>query len=112
MPQPIRGKLRVVDVVFPHVVALYNDEPKFRSFVGSLSPDDSPSGRICFDDAQAAMMVKARANKNGGDPVIDNTMLGKLSTAVKYCMRRVGLSRTQRIATARNNLLGSAQPAE
>ena len=104
MPAPLRGPMSAVDAVQPHVRILYDTDEEFRSFVSSLSPDDSPSGRLCFDDARAALKVKDRA-KETDDTFVCNLTLGKTSTAVKYNMRRVGLARPQRIEQAHQNLL-------
>jgi hypothetical protein len=114
MPAPVRGKPRPLSqVVEPEVEALYNEDEDFRLTAASVNIENSPNGRVCFDDAEMARKVKASAQKNGGNPRIINAMLGELSTAIKRCMTRRGVGRSQRIQTARNNLLGSSpQPAE
>ena len=113
MPEPLRGPTRLTDILFPYVVALFKKDRDFREMVGSLNAENSPSGRLCFDDCRAAEMVQDYVGKNGAHPAVMNALLSRLSTAVKYCMRRVGLSRPQRIETAKKNLLtgnGHAAP--
>ena len=113
MPAPVRGKPRPLSqVVEPYVEALYNNDPEFRTSAASINAENSPNGRVCFDDADMARRVKADAVKDHGNPRIVNALLGELSRAIKYCMTRRGVGRMQRLKAARNNLLGSAQPAE
>jgi len=100
--------------VEPHVEALYKDDADYRAAAASINKEDSPNGRVCFDDGDMARAVKKHAEQNGGNPRILNAVLGELSTAVKRCMTRRGVGRAMRIREARSNLLSgpSPQPAE
>jgi len=112
MPPTItRGKPRYVDMVKPYVDTVFNGDEEFRKYVGSLNPETSPSGRLCFDDAYAAKKIKTAIDENGS-----NALLAALSPAdlwfyVIYALRRSGIWRTQRIQAGEANLL-AGQPAE
>jgi len=98
--------------VEPHVEALFADNADYRKAAGSVNSENSPAGRLCFDDSDMAEMVRTHAQANGGNPRILTAVRGVLSTAVKRCMTRRGVGRAMRIREARNNLLGAPQPAE
>jgi hypothetical protein len=111
-PPPLRRKLNLTDAVFPYFVKLYNGSAFFRAYIGSLSPADSPCGRMCFDDCMAAGMVKDAAAKVE-DTLVGDTVIAKISRAIKSCAHRLGISRSQRLRQAAENLqIASAQPAE
>jgi hypothetical protein len=112
MPTPLRNQRRV-DALFPIVQKQYNTDEDFRKLASGTSIEDSPSKRLCYDDAQLAMKAQAAIRENGANAILDELPLGTIGTLVKYCLRRVGLARSQRIAAAKNNLLSAAsQPAE
>lgn len=116
LPPATRGKeIPLSREVEPHCDALFSGNDDYRAAVASINSEDSPAGRLCFDDSDAAEMVRTHAKDNGGNPRIINAVRGVLSTAVKRCMTRRGVGRAMRIKEAKSRLLTgapSAQPAE
>jgi hypothetical protein len=113
LPAQVRGKpLPLSRIVEPYVEARYKDDPEWRAKAGSVNPANSPNGRVCFDDKDMAEAIKADATKNHGSPRIINAVIAELSTAIKRCMSRRGVGRSQRIAEAKSALLLSGSPAE
>ena len=112
LPDRIKGKPKVVDLVEPHASALYNEDPEFRAMIGSLSAEESKNGAIKYDQVIATQMVASRAEKNK-DKSLGGYKLAKVGTAVTSWARRYGIARSQRIEKARDNLLTArAAPAE
>lgn len=113
LPAQLRGKPQpLTRIVEPFVEKRFKDDENFRKAAASLNPENSPNGRVCFDDRDLAAAVKADGIKAGVQRIID-AALGELSTAIMRIMSKRGVGRKQRLAEARSSLLlGSSQPAE
>src|SRR5262249_767424 len=117
MPPATKGReIPLSREVEPHCDALFSSNDVYRAAAASVNSEDSPAGRLCFDDSAMGGMVREHAKDNGGNPRILNALRGVLSTAVKRCMTRRGVGRAMRIREAKSRLLTdgtpSVQPAE
>jgi hypothetical protein len=112
-PDAVVGQVTLTQAVYPMVETLYNSDEDFVKHAASINKDNSPSGRVQFDRCILAQKVKAYNTKNGNISMVANALLGPISTAIIWSLRRVGLAPSQRIAAARNNILTArAHPAE
>jgi hypothetical protein len=110
-PSKRKREVPLHHIVDPLVQKRYREDEAFRARVASISPEDSPNGNTDFDDRDLAATIKEDGVKNNVQRVI-REKLGTLSTAIKRCLSMHSVSRRQRIAQSRDNLLGSSQPAE
>jgi hypothetical protein len=109
LPPVTDGKeIPLSQLVEPHVTKLYNNDELFRDRSVSVNGLNSPTGRTCFDDGDNAEAVREDAAKNDGHPRIINALRSELSTAVKRCLSKHGVSRAKWVAKARENLLALA----
>jgi len=113
LPPQVRGKPQpLTRIVEPFVERRVKTDAHFRAAAASINTENSPNGRVCFDDQNMAAAILEDGEKAGVQRIIDATM-GALSTAIKRVMTKRGQGRAQRIAQAKQALmLGSAQPAE
>jgi hypothetical protein len=111
-PPKVKGKPQpLTQIVEPFVEKRFKDDDGFRACGKSINAENSPNGRVCFDDRDMAAAIKADGMEAGVQRIIDATMAA-LSTAVKRVMTSRGVGRRQRIAEAKQALLLSSQPAE
>jgi hypothetical protein len=113
MPAKVRGKPQpLTQIVKPFVDKRFKGDAAFRMAAASINTENSPNGRICFDDRDLAAAIKEDGEKAQVQRIIDASM-GLLSTTIKRVLAASGVGRSQRVAKAKEALmLGSAQPAE
>ena len=112
LPPKLRGKPQpLTQVVEPFVDKRFKTDDAFRARSSSINSEDSPNGRVCFDDHDMALAIKEDGEKAGVQRIIDET-IAALSTAIKRVMTKHGVGRSQRIAYAKQALYLGSQPAE
>lgn len=105
------GHVNGVDVVTPHLQALYNNDPDVPALLGSLTRLTSPNGAVWADKTVLAQKVKVHAAKNGNDPVIGGATLAVVAGWISWSSRRFGVARSQLFAQAKAAMLAAqAQP--
>lgn len=110
MPEPT-STLNKVAMMFPIVSNMFNTNEKWRRLVSTINKANSQTGRAVFDYSDAAAMVEQEIANNGANPLLTELDRGQVWFYIQCCLRKVGLSKTQRIRAAHQNLL-SGQPAE
>jgi len=112
LPPKLRGKpLPLTQIVEPFVEKRFKDDEGFRALGSSINDQNSPNGRVCFDDKDMAEAIKQDGERAGVQRIIDATVAA-LSTAIKRVMTTHGVGRRQRFARARDALQLGSQPAE
>lgn len=112
MPAKLRGKpLPLSHIVGPFADKRLKNDADWRARAASINPENSPNGRVCFDDRDLAAAIKEDGEKASVQRIIDASMAA-LSTAIKRYLTGRGIGRRQRIAQAKEAQLLAPSPAE
>ena len=112
LPPRKRGKEPPLTVVIaPYVEKRFSTDADWRKSVSSINAENSPNGRTCFDDKDAAVVIKQDGQDDGVRRIIEASVAA-MSTAVKRVLTKHGVGRNQRIAEAKQIMRLGAQPAE
>lgn len=116
LPPQVSGRPQpLTRIVEPFVEKRVKTDADFRAAAASINSENSPNGKVCFDEKDMADAILEDGTRAGVQRIIDATV-GALSTAIKRVMTKRGCGRAQRIAEAKQRLaIGpgfSATPAE
>jgi hypothetical protein len=104
-----KSTLTLNDLVEHHHLALWADEglsEKYKEYVDAVYNEDAKEGRMVFDDAEAARMIRTHAVENN-DGIVANKNIATLVRALHVVWRRYNIDRNQRRVAFVENDSGS-----
>lgn len=116
LPDQVTPEARVltgVQVVFPLLVMLYNEDPEARKEMSSYCKDNSQNGAVWADKARLVAKVRVKNAKNGASPMITDNDDATVSRWCSFGARYLdGIARTKRklAAESQARLASQVQP--